>query len=197
MKGIDESKVLAETDTTILLKTKKGNKVLSKRELGKRAKVKETKEKKVWAETEDTGDDDNIISLRRGRDKTRIEPLDEATETETEQKKQEKEPPKAVKQKISKPAKLRKTPMEWSRITSDEESDEPEELPLNRLQIMASSKGCSETIKNLQKAVQIHENRQSVLEAMRERDEKQVKAQLSQVNLLRSTRMIALIHWSM
>ena len=61
--------------------------------------------------------------------------------------------------------------MEWSRITSDEESDEPEELPLNRLQIMASSKGCSETIKNLQKAVQIHENRQSVLEAMRERRE--------------------------
>ena len=60
--------------------------------------------------------------------------------------------------------------MEWSRITSDEESDEPEELPLNRLQIMASSKGCSETIKNLQKAVQIHENRQSVLEAMRERE---------------------------
>ena len=30
-KGIDESKVLAETDTTKLLKTKKGNKVISKR----------------------------------------------------------------------------------------------------------------------------------------------------------------------
>ena len=131
MKGIDESKVLAETETAVLLKTKKGNKVLSKREMGKRAKVKGRKEKKVWAETEDSGDDDNIISLRRGRDTTRIEPLDEATETE--QKKQEKEPPKVVKPKISKPAKSRKTPMEWSRITSDEESDEPEEWPLNRL----------------------------------------------------------------
>ena len=110
-KGIDESKVLAETDTTILLKTKKGNKVVSKRELGKRAKVKGRKEK-VWAETEDTGDDDNLISLRRGRDKSRTEPLDGATKTETEQKRQEKEPPKAVKQKILKPAKLQKTAIE-------------------------------------------------------------------------------------
>ena len=59
--------------------------------------------------------------------------------------------------------------MEWGQITSDEESDEIEELPLNRLQLMVNSKGCSETIKNLQKAVQIHENRQSVLEEMRER----------------------------
>ena len=73
--------------------------------------------------------------------------------------------------------------MEWSRITSDEESDEPKELPLNRLQLMANSKGCSETIKNLQKAVQIHENRQSVLEEMRERgDEKQARDQLNQAS---------------
>ena len=70
-KEIDESKVLAETDTTILVKTKKGNRVYSKRELGKRAKVQRRKQK-VWAETENTGDDDNLISLSRGREKLRI-----------------------------------------------------------------------------------------------------------------------------
>ena len=167
-KEIEECKVLAETDTTILLKTKKGNKVYSKRELGKRAKVQGRKQK-VWAETEDTGDDDNLISLSRGREKPRIEPLDEATEVETEQTRQEEETSKTVKQKKLKPTKLRKAPMEWSQITSDEESDEIEELPLNRLQLMADSKGCNETIKELQKAIQIHENRQSILEEMRER----------------------------
>ena len=72
MKGIDESKVLAESDTTVLLRTKKGNKVLLKREMRKWAKVKGRKEKKVWAETKDTGDDDNIISLRRGREKQEL-----------------------------------------------------------------------------------------------------------------------------
>ena len=47
LKGIHESKVLAETDSTILLKTKRGNKVASKREMGKRAKVKDRKKKKI------------------------------------------------------------------------------------------------------------------------------------------------------
>ena len=47
LKGIDESKVLAETDSTILLKTNRGNKVVSKREMGKLAKVKDRKEMEI------------------------------------------------------------------------------------------------------------------------------------------------------
>ena len=46
-KGIDESKVMKETDTTILLKTNRGNKVITKREMGKRAKVKDKRKKIV------------------------------------------------------------------------------------------------------------------------------------------------------
>ena len=110
-KEIDESKVLAETDTTILVKTKKGNRVYSKRELGKRAKVQGRKQR-VWAETENTGDDDNLISLSRGREKPRIEPLDEATEVEKDRTRQKEEMPKAAKQKKSKSTKVRKAPME-------------------------------------------------------------------------------------
>ena len=124
--------------------------------MGKRANVKDRKERKVWAEAEDSGDDDNIISLRRGRDTTKIDPPDEFATPEVKespgsgssQKKKEKEPPKVVRPKTTTP-KSRKTPMEWSIRSSDEESDESDDLPLSRLKTMASSKGCGETIKNL------------------------------------------------
>ena len=53
--------------------------------------------------------------------------------------------------------------------SEDERSEESDDLPLSRLKTVMKSKGCTETIDKLQKAVKTHENRKGVLKSMKER----------------------------